>query len=97
MDPNTLIYAFFLPFVWGVVGGGLAYVAVHWGHLRFQLGLDYRLSDLEGRVSREVKIRAADTHQNKKAADTDLLDQIKASKTEQPMTLDVWTKKAFNR
>lgn len=97
MALNTLFYAVLLPFCSGLVAGGLVYLAIHWGHIKFQLGLDYRLSDLEGRVSREVKIRAADTHRDKKTIDQDLLEQIRASKEEAPDNLASWTKKAFGR
>lgn len=89
--------ALFLAFVCGIAGGGLSYLVFHWGHIRFQLGLDYRLSDLEGRVSREVKIRAAEAHQKKVNIDKELLEVIKEAKPQQELTMQSWRDNAFKR
>jgi len=85
----------FLGFFSGIAGGCLVYVLFHWGHTRFQLGLDYRLSDLEGRVSREVKIRAGTDTQSKKKFEQDLLEKIQTVPAEPEITLKSWRDKAF--
>jgi len=55
-------------FVAGWCGGALKL----WALRRTTLDLDYRLSDLEGRVVREVKIRAGAKGQEAKQSDQDL-------------------------
>ena len=94
---ESVFVALFLAFVSGFTGGGLCYLAFHWDHIRFQLRLDYRLSDLEGRVSREVKIRAAETHLKRKNLDEELLNAIKTQEKPKELTLSDWTKNAFKR
>lgn len=50
--------ALLLPFFCGLVGGLCAATVHKWSQTRFLVELEYRLDDIEGRVSREVKIRA---------------------------------------
>ena len=50
--------AVFLPAFCGGVGGLCLAMIAKWGQTRFLVELEYRLDDLEGRVTREVKIRA---------------------------------------
>lgn len=59
MSPDLLdILASWLPFLGGLVCGTFIASLTKWGLSRFALELDYRISDLEARVSREVKVRA---------------------------------------
>lgn len=94
---ESTFYAVFLGFLGGIVGGGCFYLVVHWGHIRFQLGLEYRLSDLEGRVSREVKIRAAETHSKKKSIEETLLEKISNEAPEPELNMKSWIKDGFKR
>lgn len=94
---ESTFFAGLLAFLAGIVGGGCLYLVVHWGHTRFQLGLEYRLSDLEGRVSREVKIRAADTHTKKKSIEETLLEKISNEPVEPPLNLKSWVQQGFKR
>lgn len=94
---ESIFSALLLALFCGFAGGVLAYVAIHWGHIRFQLGLDYRLSDLEGRVAREVKVRAANEHLAKKNTDKDLLEQIKNAPPKEELTMKNWRERAFTR
>jgi len=48
-----------------------------WGLGRRTTELEYRLEDIEGRVTREVKIRSGQAGQRQKAADTELSDWAK--------------------
>lgn len=50
--------AFLVPFFIGLTCGALIAALSKWGLSRFALDLDYRLGDLEGRLNREVKVRA---------------------------------------
>ena len=49
-----------------------------WGLGRRTSELEYRLEDIEGRVTREVKIRAGQAGQRQKTADQDTLEWAKA-------------------
>lgn len=53
-----VLTAIILPFCCGGVGGLCLAVVHKWGQTRHIVELEYRLDDLEGRVTREVKIRA---------------------------------------
>lgn len=55
---SWVLTAIILPFVCGGIGGACLAVLTKWGQTRFIVELEYRLDDLEGRVNREVKIRA---------------------------------------
>lgn len=88
---------FILVFLCGFLGSGLGYLFFYWSHLRHSLGLEYRLSDLEGRVTREVKIRAAESHQKRKNADLDLLEQIKEQPAKPELNLSSWIQNAYKR
>lgn len=65
-------------FLAGWVAGALKL----WGLHRRTSALEYDVADLEGRVTREVKIRSGQAGQRQKAADTELLEWAK----EQPQT-----------
>ena len=68
-------------FVIGWAGAGLK----TWALRRKTLDLDYRLTDLEGRLSREQKIRAGKESLGKKNADHDLENwALEQTKTTQP-------------
>jgi len=54
-SPAALILIFLMSLVAGACGAML----LNWGYRRSALELEYRLSDLEARLNREVKIRAA--------------------------------------
>ena len=92
------ITALLLQIICSFAGGVVAYVLLNWAMTRFQLGLEYRLSDLEGRVNREVKIRASEASRGKKGTDQELLDQIKAETVPQGSgmpTLFDWTRSKY--
>ncbi len=95
----SLYYVIFLSFASGMLGGLGVYLGIHFVHLRFQLGLEYRLTDLEGRVSREQKIRAVGVHNDKKKSDRELLERIQeeASQQKPTLTLESWKTAGFRR
>lgn len=94
---NILLSAMLVGFISGIVGGCCIYLLVHWSHVRFQLGLDYRLSDLEGRVTREVKIRGLAAADKSKNWEKDFMEKIKVEKPEETLTLESWKAKAYKR
>ena len=94
---ESWLFAIFLGGLCGFLGGLCCYLVFHWGHLRFQLALEYRLNDLEGRVNRETKIRASEASKKSRNADAELLEQIKDQPVKQPFNLDTWRQKAFSR
>jgi hypothetical protein len=85
----------FLQIFCGIVGGVCSYLLLNWVHLRVLLGVDYRLSDLEGRVTREVKIRASDASRNSRNWEKELLDKIQVSPEKTPLTLENWRQNKF--
>ncbi len=74
-------------FAAGWIGGYLK----SWGLVRVSVDLDYRLTDLEGRVNREVKIRAGQETQRKRNVDQDLQNWAveAAGKPEKPQGVSV--------
>jgi len=88
-----LILAFFC----GLAGGCSSYLIIHWAHIRFQRQLEYRVEDLEGRVIREVKIRASEASRKTGSIEKDLLEKINEEKKPEELTLDSWRKKGFVR
>lgn len=90
------LYAIFLAFLSGFLGGWLAVFVFRWDLRRVSLGLEYRLTDLEGRVNREVKLRAAEASHKSRTSDRDLLEQIEAAKkTPAAPSLQEWTASRF--
>jgi len=55
---SWVLTALILPSVCGGLAGLCLALVTKWGQTRFIVELEYRLDDLEGRVTREVKIRA---------------------------------------
>ena len=94
-----LQYVILLSFVCGVIGGLGVYLVLHWVHMRFQLALEYRLTDLEGRLSREQKIRAVGVHNSKKASDREFLEKVQEeAKNQAPaLSLESWRMAGFKR
>lgn len=71
---NVPIYiAVFVALFCGFVGAGLFHAVFNWGLYRMALTFDYRLTDLEGRVTRETKIRASAASKSKKEKEEELL------------------------
>lgn len=59
MNTTTwVLTAIILPSVCGALAGACLALLSKWGQTRFLVELEYRITDLEGRVNREVKIRA---------------------------------------
>ena len=82
----------------GFVGGGLFHAVFNWGLYRMALGFEYRLTDLEGRVTRETKIRASTASRTKKEAEQELLQEsLNLVSGQNPATpsLAEWTKQKF--
>lgn len=88
---ETVFYAVLVPFFCGISGTALALMFFRWDSRRFQLDLDYRLSDLEGRVNREVKIRANEASRKDRSIEKELLSQIEQTKSTPKMDLQSWT------
>lgn len=55
---SSYIFAILVPIICGALAGLCAAVLHKWTQTRFLVELEYRLDDIEGRVNREVKIRA---------------------------------------
>lgn len=79
-------FALFVPFLGGFAGGALSTLLIRWTLHRAALDLDYRLSDLEGRVNREVKIRAGVQTANKKKFEEEILEKISQESKAQNQT-----------
>lgn len=72
------IRAIFMPFISGLVGGMVFAVPFTWALRRYLVELEYRVTDQEGRVNREVKKRA---------------QEMSIDKRKENETLDEWAKK----
>lgn len=88
---ETVFYAVIVPFLCGISGVALSLLLFRWDSRRFQLDLDYRLSDLEGRVNREVKIRANEASRKDRSIEKELLAQIESQTPKPKMDLQSWT------
>ena len=66
-------------FLGGWLGGISATVFKERSNRAVLLDLDYRLADLEGRVNREVKIRAGQDRQKGKRLDEEILDAARTA------------------
>ena len=73
--------AILLPFISGLVGGMCFALPFNWGLRRFLVELEYRVSDQEGRVNREVKKRAQEASIEKRKENTDLDDWAREHKS----------------
>lgn len=91
--------AVLLPIIFGIVGGIFANILQRWTLHRITLDLDYRLSDLEGRVNREVKIRAGSEVAVRKKAEQMILDAAKeqAPQNNPSANLSSWISKQYQR
>jgi hypothetical protein len=81
----------------GVVGGLSSFLLLNWGIYRFQLGLHHRLTEAEGRIERETKIRASEQSRRGRNVEKDLLDQIQNGIQTPPpaLTLENWKKTKY--
>ena len=72
---NVPVYiAVFVALFCGFVGAGIFHAVFNWGLYRMALSFDYRLTDLEGRVTRETKIRASAASKSKKEREEELME-----------------------
>lgn len=74
---SSIFFAYILPFLCGLVGGLCAATVHKWSQTRFLVELEYRLDDIEGRVSREVKIRAGAKGTEARLKQDDLVEWAK--------------------
>lgn len=84
-----------LQIVCGMVGGVCSYLLTNWVQIRLSLGLDYRLSDLEGKVNREVKIRASEASRRNQHWDKELIEKIQMEKPQPNLDLKTWREQKF--
>jgi len=77
VDNLEQIYVDILLVVCCFAAGWVAATLKVWGLTRRTASLEYDVADLEGRVTREVKIRSGQAGQRAKAADAELLDWAK--------------------
>lgn len=68
----SIYLVIFLSVIGGLVGGMAFAVPFTWTLRRFVIELEYRVDDLEGRISREVKKRGQEASVAKRAENTDL-------------------------
>lgn len=92
---SWLFFDVFLPSFCGIVAAASLYLLLNWVHARVLVSLNYRLEDLEGRVLREVKIRASEKSREGKNWDKDLLDKLQTEKPEPPLTMESWRNKKY--
>lgn len=97
---ETIFFVIFLSFTVGL-GAGYLGGYLRWSALRaLALGLECRVEELEGRMTREVKIRATEKHRDKKEIDAEIIAMAAKAKDQgagNTLTLDDWRKKAFTR
>lgn len=94
---NDVFLTIFLGLFAGSVGGGLFYLGINWSHIRFELALEGRVTDVEARLQREVKIARMEKFQDKKRGDSQLLEEVKNLKAEPELNLKTWRERAFTR
>jgi hypothetical protein len=81
----------------GILGGACSYLLLNWVHLRVLLGIDYRVSDLEGRVNREVKIRASEASRTSRNWEKELIDKMAETPEKPKLTLENWRQNKFKQ
>ena len=84
-----LFFVGFLQIVCTIVVALCSYLALNWGHIKVLLGLDARLSEVEGRVNREIKIRASEASRVNKNWTQEALNQLQEKKTPE-LDLAAW-------
>lgn len=78
MSPTwSVFYAIILPSLLGLFAGLCVALVVKWTLIKFVTELEYRLTDCEGRVNREVKIRAGEKGSAAKNKSDELVDWAK--------------------
>lgn len=93
----SLLLVILVAILSGFLAGGLVYLAIHWGHVRFFRMLEYRLEDLETRVIREVKIRASEASRKGTKIEQQLLEDIKQAPPPEELSMKTWREKGFKR
>lgn len=76
-----------------MIGGLCSYLVINWAYRRIQLDHEYRLSDLEGRVNREVKIRAQQASVKSRTMEETFLAEMKALPQVEQKPRGLWLKK----
>lgn len=95
---STLILVLLFCVLGGFAAGYFGHTLFSWGMRREMLDLDYRLSDLEGRVSREVKIRAAEKSNRSQSLDKEIIAlATQGEPTKNETDLHSWRQKMFLR
>lgn len=92
---NWAFFALILPIICGFVSGACSFLLLNWGLMRVYLGIEYRLTDLEGKVIRETKIRASEMSRSGKNADRDLIEKIAEQNQKPEMTVEGWRQSKF--
>jgi len=95
MIPLWSILSVFLPILCGLGSGVCSYLLLNWTHIKILLSLEARLSEVEGRVNREIKIRAGLTSQQNRKWDQEALDQIQSQKKEPELNLSTWRNQKY--
>lgn len=93
---NWVFFSILLPIVCSMAVTVCLFLLLNWSVLRVYLGMEYRLSDLEGKVIRETKIRASDMSRSSKNLDRELLERISQENQKPKMTLENWRQSKFN-
>lgn len=76
----------------GLIAGGCAALFTTWALKRFTIELEYRLADVEDRVTREVKKRAAEASNAKQKVDQTLEEWAKGQKNPSENSFTNWYK-----
>jgi len=97
MTDLSNFFAIVLGFFSGAAGGVCLFLIMSWTYKRMVLDHEYRLSDVEGRVNREVKIRAQTMAVKSRNVESDLLSQIKMNQMEEKPSIRNFRMRAFSR
>lgn len=89
------IYVVLLQVVCTIVIAACSYLLLNWVHLRVLLQLEARVSEVEGRVNREIKIRASDASRASRNWEKDLLAKMQTEGSTPKLTLENWRANKF--
>lgn len=83
-DGNAILLYILLQIVIGIVAGYVGARFRTWTLQRYVLEIDYRLTDLIGRLNREIKIRAGDAGRNVRTRDREFDAEVQAHVNVEP-------------
>lgn len=91
------IFVALLQIVCSIGAAVCSYLLLNWVQVRLLLQLDARLSEVEGRVNREIKIRASDASRQSKNWEKELIQRAAEETKPQESSLDLWRRQKFGK